>query len=140
LGKRYTEEEKRLIQELSEQGQTDESIANQLGRTPNAIRNIRHRTNIKAKETITIQQLKETNQTFQKETKKLENHLKHLQRRKSHLKQAIEKDNELLQARLHKELLELRKRKPELFTITIQDQMNTLTAELTTSFIRWLIE
>ena len=54
MGKRYTEEEKRHIQELAQQGYTDESIAQQLGRSTNAIRNIRHRTNIKTRETKTI--------------------------------------------------------------------------------------
>jgi transposase-like protein len=43
LGKRYTEEEKRLIQELVTQGHTDQSIPQQLGRSTNAIRNMRHR-------------------------------------------------------------------------------------------------
>ena len=57
MGKRYTEEEKRQIQELAAQGYTDEVIAQQLGRSTNAIRNHRHRTNIKTRETETIKQM-----------------------------------------------------------------------------------
>ena len=65
MGKRYTEEEKRQIQELAAQGYTDEVIAQQLGRSTNAIRNHRHRTNIKTRETETIKQLKEKKHTLQ---------------------------------------------------------------------------
>ena len=140
MGKRYTDDELSLIQELTQQGHTDETIAQQLNRSTNAIRNIRHRINIKTRETETIQQLEETKLILQHKTKQLENDLKHSQRRKSLLKQAAETDNELLQRRIHSELLDLRKRKPELFTVTVQDQLNMLTAELATSIIRWLIE
>ena len=54
MGKRYTEEEKRHIQELATQGHTDEAIAQQLVRSTNAIRNIRHRNHILTMETQTI--------------------------------------------------------------------------------------
>jgi len=71
LGKRYTEEEQRHTQELVEQGHTDESIAQQLGRSTNAIRNLRHRNSITTKETINIEQLKQEKQELNKQTQEI---------------------------------------------------------------------
>ena len=59
MGRRYAEEEKRHLQELVDQGHTDEAISQQIGCSINIIRNIRHRTNIKKKEIQSIQQLHE---------------------------------------------------------------------------------
>jgi len=88
LDKRYTEEEKRLIQELAEQGCTDEAIAQQLDRSTNAIRNHRHRNKIKVKETETIQQLRETRQKLTQQAQELEQRLIGLLRKRDQLKTA----------------------------------------------------
>jgi transposase len=83
LGKRCTEEEKRRIQELTQQGHTDQSIAQQLGRSTNAIRNIRHRTNIKTKETRTIKQFKHEKQELTRKTQELEQNVIELKNQRS---------------------------------------------------------
>ena len=113
----------RRIQELADQGLTDESIAQQLGRSTNAIRNYRHRTNIKSKESITIQQLKQEKQKLTKQSQEIEKQIKQLETR----------------ARAA-ELINLKNRRPELFEITGQEQLAKLTAQLGLSLIRWVFE
>jgi hypothetical protein len=140
LGKRYTEEEKRLIQELAEKGNTDEAIAQQLGRSTNAIRNYRHRVNIKIKTTQTIKTLRETRQKLTQQTREQEQRLTQLERKQDQLKTANQVQSKILRKRIEKELINLKDRKPELFQITGQEQLAKLTAQLGISFIRWLIE
>ena len=140
MGKRYTEQEKQMIQELADQGHIDESIAQQLGRSTNAIRNIRHRTNIKTRETISIQQLKHEKQEISRQTHEKNIQLKQLEARRNQVKQTLQIEETLLTKRLETALIRLKDKKPELFTINLQDQVNKLTVELASSFIRWLIE
>ena len=140
MGKRYTEEEKRSIQELAKQGYTDEAIAQQLGRSTNAIRNIRHRHNIKSKEIKSINELRENKQTLQKQTKQLEKELKQLTKRRAQIYQALQVEETQFNKKIEKELTKLKDRKPELFTITFEEQMAKLTSQLAVSFVKWLIE
>ena len=123
MGKRYTEEEKHRIQELTQQGNTDDSIAQQLGRSTNAIRNIRHRNNIKTKETQTIQELRQTKQKLQQQTQQIEYKLRLLEKRRNQIQQAIKTEETQLVKKLEIELTRLKDRKPELFTITAQEQI-----------------
>jgi len=140
LGKRYTEEEKRQIQELADQGHTDESIAERLGRSTNAIRNIRYRDNIKTRETQTIQQLKEKIQALQQQNQQIEYKLRQLEKRRTQTQQALQTEETKFNKKLVTELTRLKDSKPELFTITAEEQMQKLTAQLALSFIRWLME
>lgn len=140
MGKRYTEEEKRLIQEQANQGLTDEAIAQQLGRSTNAIRNIRHRDNIKTRETQTIQQLKHTKQTLKQQTQELKYRLTQLERKRNLLRTALQTEDQALKNKLETELTRLKNSKPELFQITGEEQLAKLTAQLAASIIRWLIE
>ena len=140
MGKRYTEEEKRQIQELTQQGHTDEAIAQKLNRSTNAVRNIRHRANIKTQTTETIQQLQDKRQTLKKQTQQLEQELKQLQTRRDQTHQALQVEEKQLMMKLETELNKLKETKPELFTITLEEQINKLTGQLATSFIRWLLE
>jgi IS30 family transposase len=140
LGKRYTEEEKRHIQQLKQQGYTDDSIAQQFNRSTNAIRNIRHRTNVKTKETQTIQQLQDKRETLHQQTLRLDKELKQLQTRRDQTYQALQVEQTKFNKKLETELNRLKETKPELFTITLEEQINKLTGQLATSFIRWLIE
>ena len=140
MGKRYTDEEKQRIQELTEQGHTDESIAQQLGRSTNAIRNIRHRTNIKTRHTYTINQLNQEKQNLTRQTQETIKQLRQLETRRDKVGQALVIEENILNKRLETALVRLRDQKPELFTITIQDQVNKLTVELASSFIQWLIK
>ena len=86
MGKRYTEEEKSHIQELADQGHTDESIAQQLGRSTNAVRNYRHRTNIKTKQTKTIQQLNQENHDLTRQTQEILKQLRQLEAKRDKVK------------------------------------------------------
>ena len=140
MGKRYTEEEKRQIQELADQGHTDESIAERLGRSTNAIRNIRYRDNIKTRETQTIQQLKEKIQALQQQNQQIEYKLRQLEKRRTQTQQALQTEETKFNKKLVTELTRLKDSKPELFTITAEEQMQKLTAQLALSFIRWLME
>ena len=167
MGKQYSEEEKRQIQDLAEQGHTDESIAQQLGRSTNAIRNIRHRTNIKTKQNKNIQQLnrstnairnyrhrsniktKETNsiqllkqekQKLTRQTQEIEKQIRQLETRRDQIKQATQMEEENFKTKLEAELVQLKNTKPELFEITGQEQLTKLTVQLGISLIRWVFE
>lgn len=140
MGKRYTEEEKRQIQELANQGHTDEVIAQQLDRSTNAIRNMRHRNNLKTKEIQTIHKLQQTKQKLQQETQQIEYKLEQLEKRRNQIQQALRPEETQLVQKIETELTRLKDKKPELFTITTQEQINKLTTELATSFIRWLLQ
>jgi transposase-like protein len=133
LGKRYTEEEKQRIKELANQGYTDKSIAKQLGRSTNAIRNHRHRNNFRTRETKTIQQLKQQTLKLERKRMKLEQRIGLLSKTRQ-----IEEDK--FRNRLQSELTRLKNRKPKLFQITEQEQLAKLTVQLATSIINWLIE
>ncbi|MFC1804057.1 helix-turn-helix domain-containing protein [Thermoproteota archaeon] len=139
MGKRYSEEEKRRIQELTQQGHTDESIAQQLGRSTNAIRNIRHRNNIKTRETRTIQQLNTEKQKLTQQTQELEHKLRQLEKRRDQLTQALQIEEKTFYKQIETTLIRLKDQKPELFTITEQEQISKLTAQLAGAVIRWLI-
>ena len=77
------------------------SLAQQLGRSTNAIRNYRHRTNIKIKESTSIQQLKQQTQELDQKRIKLENRLDHLRKTRQ-----IEEEG--FQQRLENELIRLK--------------------------------
>jgi transposase-like protein len=133
MEKHYTEEEKRHIQELANQGYTDEIIAQRLGRSTNVIRNFRHRTNIKTRETKTIQQLKQ--QARELDQKRIQ-----LEQRIGLLIKTHQIEEAQFKNRLEIELMRLKDRKPELFRITGQEQLVKLTAQLGLYVIRWLFE
>jgi hypothetical protein len=98
-----------------------------------AIRNIRHRTNIKTREHETIQQLK-------RQTRELDQKLIQLERRIYLLTKVRQIEDTQFKNRLEIELMRLKDRKPELFTITGQEQINKLAVEFVTSLVRYLIE
>jgi transposase len=140
MGKHYTEEEKSLITELTLQGLTDEAIAQKLDRSTNSVRNIRYRNNIKTQATQTIQQLKQDKQKLTQQTQQLEYKLRQLERTRNQYRKALQKEDQALRNKLETELIRLKTKKPELFYITDQEQMAQLTAQLTTSIIRWLMK
>ncbi len=140
MGKRYTEQEKHRIQELANQGHTDESIAQQLGRSTNAIRNMRHRNNLKTNETQTIQQLKKEKQELIQQTQEQKRQLRLLERKSNLLRRSIQTEEEIFKAKLETELLRLKHTKPHLFEISGQEQLGKITAQLATSIISWLLE
>ena len=140
MGKRYTGQEKQRIQELSQQGRTDESIAQQLGRTTNAIRNYRHRTNIKTKETTSVQLLRQEKQKLTRKNREIEKQMKQLEAIRDQVGQALRIEETQLTKKIKTELIQLKNKRPELFEITDQEQLAKLTTQLGISFLRWVFE
>lgn len=140
MGKRYTEQEKHRIQELATQGHTDESIAQQLGRSTNAIRNIRHRNNLKPSQKQTISQIMQEKQTLTQQIQELQYKVRQINSVKVKLSQTKLIDERTFYKRIETALIRLKNQKPELFKITEQEQINQITAQLASSFLRWLIE
>ena len=109
-------------------------------RARNAIRNIRHRTNIKTRQTQTISQLKQEKQKLTRQTQEIEKQLKQLETRRDQVKQATQAEEENFKTKLEAELVQLKNTKPELFEITAQEQLTKLTTQLGLSLIRWVFE
>lgn len=140
MGKRYTDEEISLIQEYAAEGLTDLEIADKLDRTPNAIRNIRHRHNLKQNTNQTLATLKQETKAMKTRRTKIERDLTRLQTRRDQLSKALQVDEHTLEQRIKSSLIRLKRRQPELFYITDKEQLGQLKTELATAFIRWLIE
>ena len=51
---------------------------------------------------------------------------------------ALQLDEEILRTYIQSEIVELKQKRPELFIMTGQEQLNRLTADLATILIRWL--
>jgi len=97
LGTRYRPEEIEEIQILAEQGYSNQQIADKLGRTQAAIRNIRHRNKIKTQTQNTIETLTNQKTTLNKTTQKLQTQITYLQSRHRQVKKALQLDEETLQ-------------------------------------------
>ena len=139
MGSKYTQEELQEIQVLAEQGYSNQQIADKLGRTPAAIRNTRHRNKIKTQTRQTIQTLKTQQQNLTQTTRQLQTKLASLQSRHRQVKQALRLDEETLNRKLEYALRQLKYQKPELFHITVEEQIGKLTAQLAGHLIKWLI-
>jgi hypothetical protein len=63
----------------------------------------------------------------------------HLEQRIGLLRKTREIEEDEFKNKLETELIKLKDRKPELFTITAQEQLYKLAAELGRSIIRWLM-
>jgi septal ring factor EnvC (AmiA/AmiB activator) len=140
VGKQYTDKEICLIQDYAVKGLTDREIADKLNRTPDAIRNIRHRHNLEQNTKKTLATLKQETKTIQKRKSTLEQQIARLQTRRDQVTKALQVDEQTLEQRIHNSLTRLKHQQPELFYITGQEQLGKLTAQLATYLIRWLIE
>ena len=127
------------IQVLAEQRYTNQQIADKLGRTQAAIRNIRHRNKIKTKTRNTLQTLQENEKTLNKKVKRLQTQIRILQTRQQQVTKALQLDKTTLNNRLEKALYTMKNEKPELFKITPEEQLGKLAGELTGTFLKWLI-
>lgn len=140
MGGRYTDQEISHIQQLAEQDQTDKQIAEQLNRSPNAIRNIRHRHRLKQNTKQNIKALQQETQTLEQRITQLRREQQQLQARRNEVAQALQVDEAALRQRLEVSLTRLKDEKPELFAITVQEQIIKLTAQLAGAYIKWLIK
>ena len=147
MGKRYTREEIDRIQALAREGMTSTEIAARLGRTEHAIRNLRHRLNIKTETANTIQSLLSEKDrlegeltTLKRTHRELSAEISDLQKRRDTIQRALHTDQATLTKRISTALTELKTQKPKLFYITGEEQLAQLTGALIGSFIRWLLE
>jgi DNA repair exonuclease SbcCD ATPase subunit len=139
VGKRYTKEEISQIQALTNEGQTSNEIASQLRRPEAGIRNIRYRLKIKTDTRESLKQLSEDQKELKEKVNRLKWDLQSLQTRKKDIEKAIQTDEATLNNRLQSALRKLKDTRPDLFQITLEEQLGKLTAELAGSFIRYII-
>ncbi len=133
-GRRHTKQELQQIQMLVNEGVTSREIAQRLGRTEAAIRNIRHRTQIITKaedETKTLLQhrdeLREAVNALQQEQKTLTSYVEKLKFENQILRTAISINKVLLQRTLTQALTILKEERPDLFALSQADQIGILT-------------
>ena len=145
MGRRFNGAEREHIGKLVSEGLTSREIAEKLGRTEAAVRNIRYREGLK---TTTANQLPE----LTRQRDKLRGEVTQLTQRRIWLlaenssirtrrdqaSKAFQLDEETLKTRIQSEIVKLKQQRPELFIMTGQEQLNRLTVELTTTFLRWL--
>jgi len=139
LGSQYTLEETEEIQNLVNLGYTNQQIADKLGRTTAAIRNIRHRNKIKTQTKQTITNLRDKRTKLNQEIKTLQSQIVKMETRHRQLTKAMQTNETTLNNKIETRLRQLKYQKPELFHITGEEQIVKLTGELATHIIKWLI-
>jgi len=139
LGRRYTPEEIQQIQALIDEGLTNRQIAARINRSEAGIRNIRHRTKLKADTTKTLQTLLQREKELKAQTSRLQREVDTLTTRRNEIQSALRIDEQALNQRLQTTLIKLKDNKPELFHISIEEQLGKLAGELTGTFLKWLI-
>ena len=140
MGKRYTKQEISQIQALTTEGHTIIEIAETLGRPEAGIRNIRHRKKLKVDTKESIKKLGKDKAELSRNVNRLRWELQSLQSRKEKLSTVLQTDETTLNARLQTALRKLRDVRPELFHITMKEQLEKLAIEIAGSYIRYLIE
>ncbi len=138
MGKRYTKEEISQIQALVSEGFTDGEIASRLDRSENGVRNIRHRMNLKAKTHQSLKTLKQDQESFTKKHTKLRRDIKTLEARRQTVQQALNIEEQALNIKLQRALYKMKDEKPELFQITLEEQIGKMAAEVSVNLLRWL--
>ena len=139
MGRRYTPEEIQQIQALIDEGLTNRQIAARINRSEAGIRNIRHRTKLKADTTKTLQTLLQREKELKAQTSRLQREVDTLTTRRNEIQSALRIDEQALNQRLQTTLIKLKDNKPELFHISIEEQLGKLAGELTGTFLKWLI-
>jgi IS30 family transposase len=139
-GRRTTKQELLKLETLTEEGLTTREIAQKLGRSPAAIRNLRYKKHLVAK-------LQDESKTLFQQREHLRNELKTLEERKTTLtrvvadleseKQTLENEKQKLekiipsyrlqlQLTLRQALIDLKQQNPDLFTLTGEEQIAKL--------------
>lgn len=139
MGKRYTAEEIKQIKALAEEGVANRDIAERIGRTEAGIRNLRHRIKLKTTTRETIHSLRQDIQHLKQEKTGLLLDVTSIQRRHQNISKALQTDQATLQYRLTTTLSKIKDEKPELFNITLEEQIGKLAGEMATTFLRWII-
>ena len=139
MSKRYTKQEISQIQALTQEGHTIKQIADVLGRPEAGIRNIRHRNKLKTKTKKTLEALRKDEKNLTRRVTKLNLDIQTLTLRRQDLQKAINTDEQALETKLQHTLYRMRDEKPELFNITLEDQIVKMASEITGSFLKWIL-
>ena len=139
MGKRYTKEEISQIQALTIEGLSSREIANKFGRPEAGIRNLRHRMKLKTTTKETINSLRHEIKQLKQEKTGLLRDISSMKSRRTDISKALKTDEATLQQRLVVTLSKMKDEKPELFNITLEEQIGKIAAEVTTTFLRWIV-
>lgn len=139
MGKRYTKQEINQIQALTTEGHTIKEIADMLGRPEAGIRNIRHRMKLKTKKHQSLETLRQDEKTLTRRVSLLRQNIRTLETRRQTVQQALNIEEQALNTKLQQALHTMKDEKPELFRITMEEQLGKIAIELTGSFLKYLI-
>jgi len=139
VGKRYTKEEISQIKALYTEGKTSREIASQLGRPEAGVRNIRYRMNLKRATKESLQSLTKERKALAKNVSDLRIEIASHQAKKQDISKALGIEQQALETKLESTLRKLKHEKPELFEISVRDQIVKLTGQLIGSYIKYLI-
>lgn len=141
-GKRTTKEELAQLEVLTKEGLTAREIAQRLDRSAAAIRNLRYKKHlvirVQDETKVLFQQRAElTNavKNLQGQKNVLGYELDYLKTQKERLEAAITTTRSCLQETLVRRLTDLKQQRPDLFTVSEQEQMVKLAAE----FLKWIL-
>ena len=139
MGRRYTTEEIQQIQALIDEGLTNREIATKLSRSEAGIRNIRHRTKIKTNTTKSLQILLQNDRELKAQASRLQSEIETLTTRRDKVLSVLRTGEQALNQRLQIALIRLKDEKPELFEISLQEQIGKIAAEFTIDFLKWIV-
>ncbi|MCJ7635689.1 hypothetical protein MUP77_25265 [Candidatus Bathyarchaeota archaeon] len=141
-GRRTSKAELAQLETLTQQGLTATEIAQNLGRSPAAIRNLRYKKHLVIRvqdETKALFQQRDelsgTVKILQGERRALSLEVDYLRGDKARLEAAITTTRSCLQETLAQRLMNLKQQRPDLFTISDQEQIAKLVGEL----LRWIL-
>jgi predicted transcriptional regulator len=142
-GKRTSKEELAQLEALTKEGLTAREIAGRLGRSPAAIRNLRYKKHLVTRaqdETKALfQQRDELNSivsSLQGQKTMLTIQVDGLKKEKEKLEGTINSDKILLEQALAQGLMNLKQYRPDLFTISDQEQIVRLAATFLKNILR----
>ena len=104
------------------------------------VRNIRYRLKMKADRKESLKRLGKDKIKLTEKVNRLRWEQNSLQSRKEEVSKALQLDEVVLNTRLQTALRKLKDERPDLFQITLEEQLGKIDAALTGSFIRYLIE
>lgn len=142
-GKRASKEELAQLEALTNEGLTCREIAQKLGRSPAAIRNLRYKKHLVTRaqdETKALFQqrdeLSSMVKTLQGQKTMLDIQVDSLKKEKEKLETIINSDKILLEQALAQGLMNLKQYRPDLFTISDQEQIVRLAATFLKNILR----
>ena len=140
MGKRYSREEIDQIQVLTGEGLTAAEIAMRLDRTEDGIRNIRHRMKLQAETKESLKSLVYEEKALSKKMSNLRIEVSSLQARRKDISKVLSMEEQALNSKLESALCRLKDQKPELFSISVEEQLGKIAGLLGGAFIKWLFE